>query len=54
MLGIANCELIDLRKKSVGNSVSILTEIDEQLAEEFLVVATDLVIGDFGHNAFIF
>lgn len=54
VLGIANCKLINLRKKPVGDSVSILTEIDEYLAEEVFVVAANLVIGDLGHNAFIF
>ena len=31
-----------------------MSEVDEQLAEEFLVVAADLIVGDLGHNAFVF
>ena len=47
-------ELIHFRKQGIGNSISILTEIDEDLAEEFLVVAAYFVVGDFRHNTLVF
>ena len=36
---LSDGKLIHLRKQAVGNTISVLTEVDEYLAEEVVVVA---------------
>ena len=37
--------MVHLTEQRVGNTISVLTEIDEYLAEELRVVSADLVVG---------
>ena len=45
-------ELIHLHKQGLGHSIAVLTEVNEDLTEEFFVVAAYDVVGKFGHRAF--
>ena len=51
---LSDGELIHLRKQAVGNTISVLTEVDEYLAEEVVVVAAYGVIGNVAHRAVVF
>ena len=43
-----------LAEQAVGNTISVLTEVDEYLAEEVVVVAAYGVIGNVAHRAVVF
>ena len=45
-------KLINFSKQAIGDTVSILTKIDEDLTEEFFVVTAYFVVRKFGHRAF--
>ena len=47
-------ELIHLGQQGIGDSVSVLTEINEHFAEEFRIVSAYLIVGQVLCVAFIF